>query len=233
MSRQGAVGRREGYSLAFVVVVAVFITSLIVANITAVKLIGFFGFVLPAAIVVFPISYILGDVLTEVYGYRVARRVIWLGFLCNLLAVAAIILGGLLPAAPFWDAQEAYDRILGYTPRLLAASFLAYLVGEFANAIVLAKMKVATNGRWLWSRTIGSTLVGQGLDSLVFIVLAFVGTIPASAMLAAVVTQWLVKSLYEALATPLTYVVVNRLKRSEGLDVYDRDTDFNPLLVGR
>jgi uncharacterized integral membrane protein (TIGR00697 family) len=233
LSRQGAVGRREGYSLAFVVVVAVFITSLIVANITAVKLIGFFGLVLPAAIVVFPISYILGDVLTEVYGYRVARRVIWLGFLCNLLAVAAIILGGLLPAAPFWDAQEAYDRILGYTPRLLAASFLAYLVGEFANAIVLAKMKVATNGRWLWSRTIGSTLVGQGLDSLVFIVLAFVGTIPASAMLAAVVTQWLVKSLYEALATPLTYVVVNRLKRSEGLDVYDRDTDFNPLLVGR
>jgi uncharacterized integral membrane protein (TIGR00697 family) len=204
-----------------------------VANITAVKLIGFFGFVLPAAIVVFPISYILGDVLTEVYGYRVARRVIWLGFLCNLLAVAAIILGGLLPAAPFWDAQEAYDRILGYTPRLLAASFLAYLVGEFANAIVLAKMKVATNGRWLWSRTIGSTLVGQGLDSLVFIVLAFVGTIPASALLAAVVTQWLVKSLYEALATPLTYVVVNRLKRSEGLDVYDRDTNFNPLLVGR
>ena len=233
MSRQGAVGRREGYSLAFVVVIAVFITSLIVANITAVKLVGFFGLVLPAAIVVFPISYILGDVLTEVYGYRVARRVIWLGFFCNLLAVAAIILGGLLPAAPFWDAQEAYDRILGYTPRLLAASFLAYLVGEFANAIVLAKMKVATNGRWLWSRTIGSTLVGQGLDSLVFIVLAFVGTIPASAMLAAVVTQWLVKSLYEALATPLTYVVVNRLKRSEGLDVYDRDTDFNPLLVGR
>ena len=233
MSRQGAVGRREGYSLAFVVVVAVFITSLIVANITAEKLIGFFGLVLPAAIVVFPISYILGDVLTEVYGYRVARRVIWLGFLCNLFAVAAIILGGILPAAPFWDAQEAYDRILGYTPRLLAASFLAYLVGEFANAIVLAKMKVATNGRWLWSRTIGSTLVGQGLDSLVFIVLAFVGTIPTSALLAAVVTQWLVKSLYEALATPLTYVVVNRLKRSEGLDVYDRDTNFNPLLVGR
>ena len=233
MSRQGAVGRREGYSLAFVVVVAVFITSLIVANITAVKLIGFFGFVLPAAVIVFPISYILGDVLTEVYGYRVARRVIWLGFLCNLLAVVAIVLGGLLPAAPFWDAQEAYDRILGYTPRLLAASFLAYLVGEFANAIVLAKMKVATNGRFLWSRTIGSTLVGQGLDSLVFIVLGFVGTIPTSAMLAAVVTQWLVKSLYEALATPLTYVVVNRLKRSEGLDVYDRDTNFNPLLVGR
>ncbi len=215
------------------VVVALFVTALIVANITAVKLIGFFGLVLPAAVIIFPISYILGDVLTEVYGYRAARRVIWLGFFCNLLAVFAIYLGQILPAAPFWEAQEAYERILGYAPRLLAASFIAYLVGEFANAIVLAKMKVATNGRFLWSRTIGSTLVGQGLDSLVFIVLAFVGTIPASALLAAVVTQWLVKSLYEALATPLTYLVVNRLKRAEDLDVYDRDTSFNPLLVNR
>ena len=233
MSRQGAVVHREGYSLAFVVVVALFITTLITANITAVKLVGLFGLVLPAAVVVFPISYICGDVLTEVYGYRVARRVIWLGFLCNLLAVVAIYLGGILPAAPFWEGQVAYETILGYTPRLLAASFLAYLVGEFANAIVLAKMKVTTSGRWLWSRTIGSTIIGQGLDSLVFIVLAFVGTIPVSAMLAAIMTQWLVKSLYEALATPLTYVVVNRLKRSEGLDVYDRDTSFNPLLIGR
>jgi uncharacterized integral membrane protein (TIGR00697 family) len=233
LSRQGAVVHREGYSLAFVVVVALFITTLITANITAVKLVGLFGLVLPAAVVVFPISYICGDVLTEVYGYRVARRVIWLGFLCNLLAVVAIYLGGILPAAPFWEGQVAYETILGYTPRLLAASFLAYLVGEFANAIVLAKMKVTTNGRWLWSRTIGSTIIGQGLDSLVFIVLAFVGTIPVSAMLAAIMTQWLVKSLYEALATPLTYVVVNRLKRSEGLDVYDRDTSFNPLLIGR
>ncbi len=221
------------FSLAFVVVVALFVTTLITANIIAVKLVGFFGLVLPAAVIVFPISYICGDVLTEVYGYRVARRVIWLGFLCNLLAVAVIVLGGFLPAAPFWDAQEAYDRILGYAPRLLVASFLAYLIGEFANAIVLAKMKVATNGRFLWSRTIGSTLVGQGLDSLVFIVLAFVGTIPLAALLAAVVTQWLVKSLYEALATPLTYIVVNRLKRAEGMDVYDRDTRFNPLLIGR
>ncbi len=233
MSRQDAVGRREGYSLAFVVIVALFVTTLITANITAVKLVGFFGLVLPAAVIVFPVSYILGDVLTEVYGYRAARHVIWLGFFCNLLAVIAIYLGGILPSAPFWQGQEAYETILGYTPRILAASFLAYLVGEFANAIVLAKMKVATNGRFLWSRTIGSTLVGQGLDSLVFIVLAFAGTIPASAMLAAVLTQWIVKSLYEALATPLTYLVVNRLKRSEGIDAYDRDTRFNPLLIGR
>jgi queuosine precursor transporter len=222
-----------GYSNAFVVVVALFVTALITANITAVKLIGVFGLVLPAAVIVFPISYICGDVLTEVYGYRAARRVIWLGFLCNLLAVAAIYLGGILPAAPFWQDQEAYEAILGYTPRILAASFLAYLIGEFANSYVLARMKVATDGRWLWSRTIGSTLVGQGLDSLVFILLAFAGTIPLGAMISAVVAQWLVKSAYEALATPLTYAVVKRLKRTEGMDVYDRDTNFNPLPIGR
>lgn len=224
---------QERYSLHFVAVVALFVTALITANVMAVKLVGLWGLVVPAAVVVFPISYICGDVLTEVYGYRATRRVIWLGFLCNFFAVIAIVIGGLLPAAPVFDAQEAYERILGYAPRILAASFLAYLVGEFANAIVLARMKVATNGRFLWSRTIGSTLVGQGLDSLVFIVLAFAGTIPASQMLVAVVTQWLFKSVYEALATPLTYVVVNRLKRAEGLDVYDRDTNLNPLPIGR
>jgi uncharacterized integral membrane protein (TIGR00697 family) len=229
LSRQGVAGRRDGYSLSFVVVVALFVTSLLTANVMAVKLFGFWGLILPAGVVVFPISYICGDVLTEVYGYRAARRVIWLGFLCNFLAVAAIYVGGILPAAPVWQDQQAYETILGYTPRLLAASFLAYLVGEFANSYVLARMKVATNGRWLWSRTIGSTVVGQGLDSLVFVFLAFVGRIPLTAIISTIVAQWLVKSAYEALATPLTYVVVNRLKRTEGVDVYDRDTNFNPL----
>jgi uncharacterized integral membrane protein (TIGR00697 family) len=166
MPREQAALTRGGYSQWFVIVVAIFVTCLITANITAVKLIDVLGVVLPAGVIIFPISYIAGDVLTEVYGFRQARRVIWLGFFCNLIAVLAIWLGGLLPAAAFWDGQGAYERILGYTPRLLTASFLAYLVGEFVNSIVLAKMKVATNGRWLWSRTIGSTLVGQGLDSL-------------------------------------------------------------------
>ena len=217
------------YSHYFIVLVALFITCLITANITAVKLISIFGLVLPAAIIIFPISYILGDVLTEVYGYRQARRVIWLGFFCNLILVIGILLGQILPAASFWDGQAAYARILGYTPRILGASFLAYLVGEFSNSFVLAKMKIATNGRWLWTRTIGSTLVGQGLDSLVFITLAFVGMIPLSALLSAIITQWLAKSVYEAVVTPLTYKVVNFLKRHEGLDVYDYDTQFNPL----
>ncbi len=219
------------YSFRFITLVALFVTCLIAANITAVKLVSLYGLLLPAAIVIFPVSYILGDVLTEVYGFRQARRVIWLGFLCNLIAVAAIWIGLVLPAASFWDGQEAYERILGATPRILAASFLAYLVGEFANAFVLAKMKIATEGRFLWARTIGSTLVGQGLDSLVFITLAFAGVIPLGALATAIVTQWLVKSAYEAAATPVTYLVVGYLKRSEGLDAYDRDTRFSPLAL--
>lgn len=219
------------YSHWFIIVVALFVTCLITANIIAVKLISVFGLVLPAAIIIFPISYILGDVLTEVYGYRQARRVIWLGFSCNLILVVAVWLGQLLPGASFWDGQAAYERILGYTPRILGASFVAYLVGEFSNSFVLAKMKIATNGRWLWTRTIGSTLVGQGLDSLVFITLAFGGTIPLSALASAITTQWLAKSIYEAAVTPVTYKVVNFLKRQEGLDVYDYDTHFSPFAL--
>jgi len=215
----------------FVVIAGVFITCLLVANIIAVKLVSVFGLILPAAVIIFPVSYIFGDVLTEVYGYATARRVIWLGFFCNLIAVVAIWVGQVLPPASFWDAQAAYERILGYTPRLLMASFLAYLVGEFANSLVLAKMKIATGGRWLWTRTIGSTLVGQGLDSLVFITLAFAGTMPAGVLAGTIVTQWLFKCAYEALATPLTYVVVNFVKRVEGLDVFDYDTDFNPVAL--
>jgi hypothetical protein len=221
----------QKYSVRFIIVIAVFITCLLVSNIMAVKLISIFGFILPAAIIIFPISYIVGDVLTEVYGYKTARRVIWLGFLCNLAMVLALWLGQILPPASFWDGQAGYERILGYAPRILVASFLAYLVGEFANSFVLAKMKIATQGRWLWTRTIGSTLVGQGLDSLVFITLAFVGTIPLRVLMLTVVTQWLVKSAYEAAVTPCTYLVVNYLKRKEHVDVYDRETKFNPLLI--
>jgi hypothetical protein len=223
------VAKEPRHSNWFVGVVALFVTSLITANITAVKLVDLFGFILPAAIFIFPLSYLTGDVLTEVYGYRKARQVIWLGFFCNLITVAAIWIGQVLPPASFWDGQGAYERILGYTPRLLGASFLAYLVGEFANSFVLAKMKIATGGRWLWSRTIGSTLIGQGLDSLVFISLAFGGAIPFSGLLMAILTQWLAKTIYEVLATPFTYLVVRFLKGREGIDVYDRGTQFSPF----
>jgi hypothetical protein len=220
------------YSHWFLLVASIFITCLITSNIVAVKLVNIFSLILPAGSIIFPVSYIFGDVLTEVYGYRQARQVIWLGFFCNLIAVVAIWLGQILPAASFWDGQTAYERILGYTPRLLGASFLAYLVGEFANSFVLAKMKIVTKGRWLWIRTIGSTLVGQGLDSFVFMTLAFLGIIPLTVLAGAIVVQWLFKSVYEAIATPLTYLVVNFLKKKEGLDVFDTHTRFHPLRFG-
>lgn len=212
-------------------VTGLFVTVLIISNIIAVKLVTIGPLVVTAAIVLFPVSYILADVLTEVYGYAVARRTIWIGFLCNLVAVLAIVAGGLIPAAPFWDGQEAYDAILGYSSRLLVASFVAYLGGEFLNAFVLAKLKLRTGGRHLWLRTIGSTLVGQAVDSAVFVVVAFAGVLPTGALVAAIVSQWAAKSLYEALATPLTYLVVGFLKRSEGVDHYDRQTRFNPLAL--
>jgi len=221
------------YSSYFIISVSLFITCLITANITAVKLISVFGLVMPAAIIIFPISYILGDVFTEVYGYRQARKVIWLGFFCNLFLVIVVYIGLVIPAASFWDGQASYERILGYTPRILASSFLAYLTGEFSNSFVLAKIKIATRGKWLWVRTITSTLIGQGLDSLIFITLSFVGTMPAEALLLAILTQWIVKSLYEAIVTPITYKVVNFLKIHEGLDVFDYDTNFSPLSFSR
>ncbi len=214
-------------------VTGLFVTALIVSNIIAVKLVTAGPLVLPAAVILFPLSYIVADVLTEVYGYATARRVIWIGFLCNLLAVAAIALGGLIPAAPFWDGQAAYDAILGFSARLLAASFLAYLGGEFLNAFVLAKLKLSTAGRHLWLRTITSTIFGQGLDSAVFVTVAFAGVIPGDVMLTAVLSQWAVKVLYEAAATPLTYLAVRFLKRTEHADHYDRDTRFSPFALGR
>lgn len=215
----------------FLLVAALFVTCLVVSNIIAVKVIDVAGMILPAAIIIFPISYILGDVLTEVYGFARARRVIWLGFLCNLFAVIAIAIGGLLPAAGFWGGQEAWDMILGAAPRILAASFVAYLVGELVNAWVLARLKVAMEGRHLWVRTIGSTLAGQLLDSAIFITIAFAGIMPVEVLLGAIVTQWLVKSGYEALATPLTYAAVGFLKRADDVDVYDRDIHFRPFPV--
>ena len=214
-----------------VIITAIFITCLITANIIAVKVISLGPFILPAAIFVFPLSYIFGGALTEVYGYRLARRVIWLGFACNLIFVIFVWVGQILPPAPFWTGQEAYESILGYTPRLLAASFLGYLAGEFVNSFILAKMKILTRGRWLWSRTIGSTVFGQGLDTTIFITIAFVGTpffVPIM-----ILYHWLAKTVIEAIATPLTYTMVNFLKKKEAIDTYDYETNFNPFLISK
>ncbi len=213
----------------FVIIATVFVTCLITANVIAVKVISLGSIFLPAAIIIFPLSYIFGDILTEVYGYRWTRRVIWLGFLCNLIFVGFVWIGQVLPPAPFWQGQNAYEAILGYTPRLLAASFCGYLVGEFANSFILARMKILTRGRWLWSRTIGSTIVGQGLDTTIFITIAFIGT--PSFVITMILYHWLAKTAIEALATPFTYALVNFLKKKEAIDTYDYQTNFNPFLV--
>lgn len=227
---------KRGYSGWYVILAALFVTCLIVANIIAVKILALpFGLFVPAGVVIFPLSYLFGDVLTEVYGYAAARRVIWLGFFCNVIAVTAFLLAGALPAAPFWLGQSSYDAILGFTPQLLIASFCAYLLGEFLNSFVLAKMKIATRGRWLWTRTIGSTLVGEGVDTVVFITLAFgvTGIFKPSQIVSAILTQWAFKVLYEVAATPLTYLIVNRLKRAEGRDHFDTNTNFSPIVFTR
>jgi queuosine precursor transporter len=215
----------------FVGVAAVFVTALVVSNIIAVKLVEISGQVFPAGLVIFPLSYLLGDVLTEVYGFRAARAVIWLGFACNLVALGAIQAAIHLPAAGFWGDQEAYETTLGTTWRIFLASLAAYLVGEFANSAVLARMKVATKGRWLWSRTIGSTIVGEGLDSLIFVTIAFAGT--GAGLANPIVTTWLIKVGYETAATPLTYAIVDFLKRREGIDVFDTGTRLTPLPARR
>lgn len=214
-------------SYRLMLIAALFVTCLITANIIAVKVIGVGSLILPAAVVVFPLSYIFGDILTEVYGYKLARRVIWLGFFCNLLFVIFAGIGQILPAAPGWEGQNAYNTILGYAPRLLAASFLGYLAGEFANSFALAKMKVLTKGRWLWTRTIGSTIVGQTLDTTIFIIVAFSGLgLPLPVM---ILSHWAAKVAIEILLTPVTYAIVNYLKKKDTVDTFDYQTDFNPF----
>lgn len=219
-------------------IAALFTGALIVSNIIAVKIASFSAvsgpvddYFLPAAVVVFPVSYILGDVLTEVYGYAAARRVIWSAFFANALAVVAIVAAQELPPAPFWEGnQAAYETILGQTWRIVGASFAAFVAGEFANSMVLSRMKLATRGRFLWARTIGSTLVGQGLDSAIFITIAFAGQ--EGVMLWTLIwKQWLFKVGFEAAATPITYAAVAALKRYEGIDVYDRGVALNPVAV--
>lgn len=217
------------FSFLFILFAILFTTCLLTANIVAVKIISLFGLFVPAGIIIFPLSYILGDILTEVYGYENTKTIIWLGFLANLLMVIAILIAQNLPSAPFWNNQSSFDTILGYTPRLLLASFTAFLVGSFANSFVMSKMKILTKGRMLWTRTIGSTIIGEGLDSLIFISIAFIGAFAFTNLLVLILTQWIIKSLYEIIATPLTYAIVGFLKKKENLDSYDYKANYNPF----
>jgi len=223
---------QRAISSRLLLVAGLFVATLVTSNIIAVKLAALGPFTVPAAIVIFPLSYLFGDVLTEVWGYATARVVIWTGFAANVVAVCFVAIAVAVPSSPAYPDGGAYSAILGMTPRIVIASLVAYLCGEFINSFVLAKLKIATGGRMLWMRTIGSTLLGQGVDTVIFISVAFGGTLPFAVLRVVMRDQWLLKVFYEIVATPLTYAVVTWLKRREGIDTYDRSTNFNPLALG-
>lgn len=218
-------------------VMAAFVTILLLSNLIGASkpsyitlpVIGQWSF--GAGVLFFPVSYIIGDVLTEVYGYARARRVIWTGFAALLFMAFMAWVVVLLPAAEGWPGQEAYEFVFGNSWRIVLASMVAFWAGEFANSFVLAKMKVWTAGRHLWMRTIGSTIVGQGLDSLIFYPLAFWGLAgwPVDLLWQVILSQWLIKTLWEALLTPVTYLVVGKLKRAERVEIFDEHTNFSPF----
>jgi uncharacterized integral membrane protein (TIGR00697 family) len=214
----------------YVGLAASFVTCLLVANVTAGRLVDFWGVTLPGAVLIFPISYIFGDVLTEVYGFKRSRLVIWLGLGANVFMALFFLLINALPAPVWWQSQaKSYSLVLGLAPRAVLASISAYFVGEYLNSVVLSKMKLLTKGKWLWTRTIGSTVVGEGADTTIFITMAFAGLMSLHNLLFLMVAQYLFKVIYEVAATPLTYVVVFKVKKLEGIDTYDYGEKYNPL----
>ena len=221
----------------FDLVMAAFVAILLLSNVigagkvATVDLPGIGDWPFGAGILFFPVSYVIGDVLTEVYGFGRARRCIWTGFVALLFMAFMSWIVVALPPAPDWKGQEAYEAVFGQVPRIVFASMAAFWAGEFANSVVLAKMKVWTDGRYLWTRTIGSTVVGQGVDSLIFYPLAFLGAAgwTSDLVLKVLITQWVLKVSWEVLLTPVTYAVVGFLKRREGIDVYDVGTEFTPF----
>jgi uncharacterized integral membrane protein (TIGR00697 family) len=213
----------------FLSLTCLFVTCLLISNIIAGKLMNVYGVTLPAAVILFPVTYIFGDILTEVYGFRQARLAIWMGFAANVLMSLVFILTVALPYPDFWKNQSAYQTVLGFTPRLVAASLVAYFLGEFSNSLVLSKIKLLTKGRWLWLRTIGSTVVGEGVDTLFFITIAFSGLMPVPALGAMLLAQYLWKLSFEIILTPVTYRVVKWIKQKESLDTFDEGVRYNPF----
>lgn len=220
--------RKLGYRY-FDLIMALFVAVLLISNVASSKILKLGPFTFDGGTILFPVSYIFGDILTEVYGYRRSRRVIWAGFACAGLMAGVFALVGVLPPAEGWDSQSAYEAILGTTPRIVLGSLIAYFAGEFSNSYTLAKMKILTQGRWLWTRTIGSTLVGEGVDTILFVTIAFAGTLPWSLFISIIASNYIFKVGLEAAMTPATYQITNFLKHAEEQDVYDTDTDFNPF----
>jgi uncharacterized integral membrane protein (TIGR00697 family) len=206
-----------------------FVVVLLVSNLLAQKICRFGPFAVSGAILLFPITYIFGDVFTEVYGYGASRRAIWLGFFATALLYVSAAITIALPADPGWHNQAAFATVFGFVPRILAASLAAFWAGEFANSYVMARLKLLTEGRWLWTRTVGSTVVGQAVDTALVIALTFGGVVPWRTLTSMIMTGYLLKVGYEVLATPLTYAVIHALKRAEGGESNDAHTSFNPF----
>ena len=208
-----------------------YVTCLLLSNLVAGKLWAVSESVtLPAAVILFPVTYILGDIFTEVYGFKKARFIIWLGFGCSFFAVLVYLVTIALPHPVYFEGQDAYRTVLGTTPRVALASFAGYLFGEFSNSIILSKLKVATKGKNLWIRTILSTVVGEGFDSVIFITVAFWGTMDNTVVLQMILFQYLFKVGYEILFTPVTYLVVRLVKKKEGIDTYDVGEKYNVIM---
>lgn len=214
-------------SLPFLVMGVVFCVCLICSNLLEVKMVSLGGITATAGLIVFPISYIINDCIAEVWGYRKARLIIWLGFLMNLLAVLFIQLAIVLPSAPFWEGQSAFEATFSSTPRILLASFIAFLAGSFLNAYVMSKMKISSGGKHFSLRAIASTVVGESADSLLFFPIAFGGVVPVKELIVLIVTQACLKTAYEIIILPVTIRVVRLVKRIDGSDVYDRQVSYN------
>ncbi|MEO1131661.1 MAG: queuosine precursor transporter [Cyanobacteria bacterium J06639_1] len=210
-------------------ITALFVAVLLISNVTSTKLLDLGAFTFDGGTILFPLSYIFGDILTEVYGYDRSRKVIWLGFISALLMSLTFIAVGALPPTADWPNQAAYDAILGLTPRIVVASLIAFFAGEFSNSFTLARLKVLTRGKHLWMRTIGSTLIGQFIDTVLFVAIAFLGLFPNEVIVAIVISNYIFKCGVEILFTPITYWISGWLKQEEQVDHYDTDTDFNPF----
>lgn len=222
---------RAGYRYLDLVTVG-FVAVLMISNIASTKFVAIGPLSFDGGTLLFPVAYILGDVVTEVYGFQRARRVIWMGFGATALMAATLALVGALPSAEGWEHQSAYRAILGATPRIVLGSLVAYWVGSFANAWLMAKLKIATEGRFLWVRTIASTLVGEGVDTVLFVLVAFAGAWPAALLWSVIASNYVFKCSLEIAVTPLTYGVVNGIKRAEGEDFFDHDTQFTLFRLG-
>ena len=217
----------KAVSKLFLIITVVYVTCLLLSNLATGKMWAVTSNItLPAAVILFPITYIFGDIFTEVYGFKNARIIIWLGFACSFFAVGVYMITIGLPHPDFWTNQEAYATVLGTTPRVAAASFIGYLFGEFSNSMVLSKLKVMTGGKKLWVRTILSTLVGEGFDSVIFVTVSFWGTMENATLLQMIIFQYLFKVCYEIIFTPATYAIVNWIKRKEEMDTFDYNVKY-------